>query len=100
MGTPNKRRRRGVQQTGVLAGHKKSGRKYLTQLQATGVMREADWARDDVPDFIWPIVVLQALGGSKYLDFFTWQTRCADALSKLDGFETKGRLDGLSLIPI
>lgn len=94
MGTADKRRRRGVQQTGVLAGHKKSGRKYLTQLQATGVMREADWARDDVPDFIWPIVVLQALGGSKYLDFAKWQTRCVDDLSKLDGFETKGRLDG------
>lgn len=57
-------------------------------------MHEADWARDDVPDFIWPIALLQLEGERKYLDIANWRMTCAEELSKLDGFETNGRVDG------
>lgn len=59
--------------SGPVADHVRVGRRYLPKLVATGVLNVADWARDDLPDLVWPVVVLALRGTEAAQDFVRWQ---------------------------
>jgi hypothetical protein len=48
--------------SGPLAGHVRKGRVYRSPLATTGVLFTADWVRDDLPDLLWPVLVLSEFG--------------------------------------
>lgn len=64
---------RSNQQSGPLAGHVRTGRTYRSPLAATGLLRMADWVRDDLPDLLWPVLVLSELGTTAAIRFVRWQ---------------------------
>ncbi|OLT78114.1 Uncharacterised protein [Mycolicibacterium phlei] len=88
------------QQSGVLAGHVKRGKVFTSPLAATGVLNVASWVRDDLPDLLWPVLVLSELGSDQAVRFVRWQGR---VLAELDGSAEPaflagcldGRLSGL-----
>jgi Family of unknown function (DUF5677) len=51
----------------------RNGRRYLPQLAATGVLNIGDWVRDDLPDLLWPVLVLAETGSSGAIRFVRWQ---------------------------
>ncbi len=61
------------QHSGPLAGHVRAGRTYAPPLSATGVFVLADWVRDDLPDLLWPTLVLSELGTVGGRRFVSWQ---------------------------
>lgn len=74
------KRGQGAQASGPMAGHVRQGRRYLPQLAATGVLHIADWVRDDLPDLIWPALVLAHRSTNAARDFVRWQTAVQDDL--------------------
>jgi hypothetical protein len=66
--------------TGPLAGHVRQGRRYLSPLAATGVLQIGDWVRDDLPDLLWPVLVLSEYGTNWAKRFVLWQKDVQDAL--------------------
>ena len=69
------------QKTGPLAGHVRSGRVYRSPLAATGLLKIGDWVRDDLPDLLWPVLVLSELGTAQSLKFVRWQEAVQKELS-------------------
>ncbi len=59
--------------SGPLAGHIRKGRVYRSPLAATGVLHLGDWVRDDLPDLLWPVLVLSELGTAEGHRFLRWQ---------------------------
>lgn len=51
-----------VETSGPLAGHVREGRRFSSRLAATGAVRIEDWARDDLPDLVWPLLTLSQFG--------------------------------------
>lgn len=47
---------------GPLVGHFKVGRKYLPPLLTYDRMVPSEWARDDLPDLLWPLVLISVAG--------------------------------------
>lgn len=70
------------QHTGPLAGHVRTGRTYSPPLSATGVFALADWVRDDLPDLLWPTLVLSELGTASGRRFVSWQKAVLQDLSE------------------
>lgn len=56
-----------------MAGHVRQGRRHLPPLAATGALRIADWVRDDLPDLLWPALVLAHRNTDAAHDFVRWQ---------------------------
>ncbi|RIR68675.1 hypothetical protein D2E59_05695 [Mycobacteroides abscessus] len=54
----------------------------MSPLAATGVLNVADWVRDDLPDLLWPVLVLSELGSDQAVRFVRWQGR---VLAELEG---------------
>lgn len=83
-----------------MAGHIRQGRRYLPPMAATGVLAIADWVRDDLPDLLWPALVLARRGTDAARDFVRWQAGVqrdvagdVEATILADGLE--GRLTSL-----
>jgi hypothetical protein len=83
-----------------LPEHVRRGRQHLPPLVATDVVRLADWVRDDLPDLLWPALVLQDRGTTAARDFVHWQAAVLRGLAGfvepaliVDGLD--GRLTGL-----
>jgi hypothetical protein len=60
---------------GPLSDHVRKGRTYRSPLAATGALQVGDWVRDDLPDLVWPVLTLQALGTGAFALFVHWQPR-------------------------
>ena len=69
------------EKSGPLAGHVRKGRTYRSPLAATGVLHVGDWVRDDMPDLLWPVLVLSELGTAEGHRFLRWQKAVQDDLS-------------------
>lgn len=69
------------EKSGPLAGHVRKGRVYRSPLAATGMLHAGDWVRDDLPDLLWPILVLCELGTAEGRRFVRWQKAVQDDLS-------------------
>lgn len=65
--------RKPTESAGPLAGHVKDGRRFLPSLVATGTLQIGDWVRDDLPDLLWPVLVLAEYGTSGARRFVGWQ---------------------------
>jgi hypothetical protein len=59
--------------TGPLADHTRKGRTYRPPLAATGLLDVGDWVRDDLPDLLWPVLVLSEIGTAEAVRFVRWQ---------------------------
>lgn len=94
------RRQQHIEQSGPLAGHVRQGRRFLSTLVATGVFEVGDWVRDDLPDLLWPILVLSDRGNEAARDFVRWQKATQNDLAEAAEPEmlaegTDGRLTSL-----
>jgi hypothetical protein len=69
------------ERSGPLAGHVRKGRTYRSPLAATGVLHIGDWVRDDLPDLLWPTLVLSELGTAEGHRFLRWQKAVQDDLA-------------------
>lgn len=83
---------RSNQKDGPLAGHVRKGRVYKPPLVATGLLKLDDWARDDLPDLLWPILVMAESGTSSFTRFVSWQKAVQGDLKDA---ETRIVADGL-----
>ena len=77
------------EKSGPLAGHIRKGRVFRSPLSATDALVLGDWARDDLPDLIWPTLVLSELGTSAFQRFVAWQ---GDVMRDLVGVVESGVL--------
>jgi len=87
--------------TGPLAGHVRSGRRYVPALG--DLIQMEDWIRDDLPDLVWPALLLAHRGTGAYRDFVHWQRAVQQDLAELvdarklaDGLG--GRLSSLEIL--
>ena len=69
------------EKSGPLAGHVRRGRIYRSPLAATGTLHTGDWVRDDLPDLLWPVLVLSELGTAEGHRFLRWQKAVQDDLA-------------------
>ena len=60
-------------------GHVRKGRTYRPPL--ADVLKIADWVRDDLPDLLWPVLVLSELGTAEAVRFVRWQKAVQDDLA-------------------
>lgn len=60
----------------------------MSPLAATGVLKLGDWVRDDLPDYLWPVLTLSELGTVSAERFVRWQGAVLDDLKghAEDGF--------------
>lgn len=67
----------------------------MSPLAATGVLRLGDWVRDDLPDYLWPVLTLSELGSATAQQFVRWQGAVlADLEGHADNEFLAGCLDG------
>lgn len=83
-----------------MAGHVRQGRRHLPPLAATGILDIADWVRDDLPDLLWPALVLAYRGTDAAREFVHWQAAVqhdlhADVEAKILAESLDGRLTSL-----
>lgn len=64
-----------------MAGHVRKGRVYKSPLAATGVLSVENWIKDDLPDFLWPALVLAERGNDAARMFVKWQEAVQKGLS-------------------
>lgn len=81
------------QKDGPLAGHVRKGRVYKPPLVATDLLVLGDWVRDDLPDLLWPALVMAELGTSSFTRFVRWQKTVQNDLR--DAAEPRVVADGL-----
>lgn len=67
------KREQAPETSGPMAGHVRNGRRYLPPMAATGVLAIADWVRDDLPDLLWPALVLAHRNTNAAQDIVRWQ---------------------------
>ena len=72
---------RPYQHAGPLAGHVRKGRVYSSLLAATGALQVHDWFKDDLPDLLWPALVLAEQGNESVHRFVRWQKAVQDGLA-------------------
>lgn len=77
------------------ADHAKSGRRLSPPLVAATDLTVSDWVRDDVPDLLWPVLVLGERGDEAIRSFVEWQKAVvADLNGEVDGRVLADGLDG------
>jgi hypothetical protein len=54
--------KRKPEQSGPLSGYSKVGRRYQPPLQSLANVDANDWARDDLPDLLWPMILVAVHG--------------------------------------
>lgn len=64
-----------------MAGHVRKGRVYKSPLAATGVLGVENWIKDDLPDLLWPALVLAERGNDGARLFVKWQESVQEGLS-------------------
>ena len=69
------------QHAGPMAGHVRKGRVYKSPLAATGVLSVENWIKDDLPDLLWPALVLAERGNDAARMFVKWQEAVQKGLS-------------------
>lgn len=62
-----------TQHSGSMAGHIRKGRIYTPPLAASGVLHVENWVKEDLPDFLWPAIILSKYGDSGARRFICWQ---------------------------
>jgi len=75
----------------------RDGRVYRSPLAATGALQISDWVRDDLPDLLWPVLVLSELGTAGARRFLHWQKAVQQDLAltgKVELGALAGCLDG------
>jgi hypothetical protein len=83
------------QHDGPMAGHVHRRRVFTPPLAATGVLVIGDWFKDDLPDLLWPALVLAEQGNGAIRNFVAWQKAVQDALTGHDeNTFVAERLDG------
>lgn len=83
------------QHDGPLAGHVHRRRVFTPPLAATGVLVIGDWFKDDLPDLLWPALVLAEQGNGAIRNFIAWQKAVQEALTGHDeNTFVAERLDG------
>ncbi|GAA3968637.1 DUF5677 domain-containing protein [Gordonia caeni] len=84
-----------IERSGPMAGHVKQGsRVYAPPMIALGI-EVGDWVRDDVPDLLWPILVMADTGPNRVMDFVRWQKSViADVGDALTPKELARAIDG------
>lgn len=86
-----------------MAGHVRKGRVYSSPLAATGALQVHDWFKDDLPDLLWPALVLAEQGNESVHRFVRWQKAVQDGLaahgeSTLVADSLDGRLTHLAVL--
>jgi hypothetical protein len=56
-----------------MAGHVRRGRLFVPRFAATVDLKPNDWFRDDVPDYLWPLMIAESQGNSSLIRFVRWQ---------------------------
>jgi hypothetical protein len=56
-----------------MVGHVRKGRTFRSPIAATGVLQIGDWVRDDLPDLLWPVLLLSERGTHGAQLFVRWQ---------------------------
>lgn len=72
------------QHDGPMAGHVHRRRVFTPPLAATGVLVIGDWFKDDLPDLLWPALVLAEQGNGVIRSFVAWQKAVQNALAEHD----------------
>ena len=62
-----------VEKSGPMAGHVRRGRLFVPEFAATVDLAQNDWFRDDVPDYLWPLMIAESQGNSSLIRFVRWQ---------------------------
>ncbi|MCM3662379.1 DUF5677 domain-containing protein [Georgenia satyanarayanai] len=62
-----------VEKSGPMAGHVRRGRLFVPEFAATVQLTPNDWFRDDVPDYLWPLMIAESQGNSSLIRFARWQ---------------------------
>jgi hypothetical protein len=93
------------QHDGPMAGHVHRRRVFTPPLAATGVLVIGDWFKDDLPDLLWPALVLAEQGNVAIRNFVSWQKAVQVALSVHDetafvAESLDGRLTSLARLAI
>lgn len=90
--------------SGMFAGHIKKGKKqYIPPIVYSGVFKELDWQRTDLPDLLWPILVAHLKGDGAIRGFVNWQKELIGTLGLRGHAQGSveyldGRLSGLELL--
>lgn len=56
-----------------MAGHVRRGRLFVPEFAATVDLTANDWFRDDVPDYLWPLMIAASQGNASLIRFVRWQ---------------------------
>lgn len=64
-----------------MIGHVKKGRVFKSPLMATGLLIIGNWVKDDLPDLLWPALVLAEQGDASMRKFVKWQKDVQDSLA-------------------
>ncbi|GAA1904752.1 hypothetical protein GCM10009737_01750 [Nocardioides lentus] len=93
------------QHDGPMAGHVHRRRVFTPPLAATGVLIIGDWFKDDLPDLLWPALVLAEQGNDAIRNFVSWQKAVQEALSEHDQADLvaeslDGRLTNLARLAV
>ena len=89
-----KNRQGKVERGGVLAGHVKSGKTFTPPLLTYEQMVPSEWARDDLPDLLWPLVLAAIEEHEAPALFRKAQEAVLEALPASSLEESGGALDG------
>lgn len=84
---------------GVLAGHYREGRRYLPPMLAVPGIVASDWARDDLPDLLWP-ALLASIEGDASLGVWSAIQGIVALPEEVDAVVLDGRLTSLERIPV
>lgn len=90
-------------QSGPLSGHYKFGRRYRPPIMALPGSTPNDWSRDDLPDLLWPLMLVSVKGDEAAVTFRQFQELFISAagegvIEKL-GLACDGRLTSLERVP-
>lgn len=90
MRSPEGKRQRG----GILDGHYRTGRVYKPTLMAFPETIVGDWVRDDLPDLIWPALLLAQSGEGGLRQYCRFQQAADSAITAADLDSSVINLDG------